>query len=130
MQRGSGNPDHRTAEEVDDDLGRVLGQSVRLSRRNRTWVRWLAVSITFDVIFSCLLAAGYLRVQGLQHDACARDNRARRGEQTLWGNVLKAPVASLPANATTEQRAKFEQDQRTRAQFTADLHRYFGPVDC
>lgn len=129
MQGRPGDPDRRTAEDVDADLGKVLVESVKTSGRNRTWIRWLLASVVFNVFLSAAVVFAVVDGRSAQRRACEQANRQGTAYIRQWAPVLRAPRAPLREGATAAERAAYEANTTLRVQFERDF-RYFEPIDC
>ena len=129
MQGRSGDSHDRTPEDVDADLGHLLGEAVGAGRGNRRRIRWLAVSVVFNLLVLVLLLGGFFQMRHIAKVACERTNRQGTAYVNQWTPVLRAPRAPLREGATAAERAAYEANTALRTQFERDL-RQFDPVDC
>ena len=127
----------RSQEDVDEKLGALLTDTVELSHRNWRLLLPIVISIVFDVTLSLLLGVALLRTSNTQSrfailakTTCERFNTTRAGELALWEPILSAPRAPLPANATDQEKQAYDDATKARAEFEANLHRYFDPIPC
>lgn len=129
MQGGSDDSDRRTAEQVDDDLGKVLTEAVASSHSARRWSRVLSMPVMLDILLSVALLGGFLQVRHNAEVACERVNRVNAAYVRQWTPVLRAPRAPLREGASAEERDAYEANTALRVQFERDL-RAFDPIDC
>lgn len=136
-QSTDGGTEEVDPESVDEKVGLLLTDAVDLGRSNRAVLRLLAISLAFDILFSIVLGYAVVRaisaanqIKSEQLVRCRKFNEQRAGELALWTPVLAQPIPPLPVNATPEQVATFNANQKLRQDFADNLHKYFDPVEC
>lgn len=90
----------------------------RFVAKQQTVIRWLMVSIIFDVIFSVVLGYYLFRVDTVATKAnaavnaayisCLSGNQARATERTLWDYVLGLPPNAPQTQAQKDQIVAFK----------------------
>lgn len=96
----------------------ALSDVADATRRSRMLIRFLAVSLVFDVLLSLGLAFLYNDNREAVREACREGNSTRAGSIALW----EATIAGSPTT-TPEQQARTER-------FEAKLHEVYAPRDC
>lgn len=112
--------------ENDRKIGGLLDDIVNLERKNRIWIRLLAVMFVFNIGLSVLLGIGFIQGHNTAYKAstavvnCKASNQSRIIQTRLWEYILAIPSQSPQTDAQRAQVATFRS-------FLADA---FKPIDC
>lgn len=117
-----------------DGLRSEVSDARLYGARNRKLIRWVAVSVFFDIALSIALGTVAIQSRHASEQAsrasstivvnCLSGNETRRIQSDLWNTVLQFPA---PPNETPE--AKKNREEQT-AKFKAYIETAFKPRDC
>lgn len=112
------------------DLNEAVTTLVKDAKKRRRQLRWLALSIVFDLLLT--VGLGYLSVQTHRaaskaednHTAlirnCETSNEARANNKQLWDYLLNLPTPNAPTL----------QQKEVRNQFSVFVGKTFSPRNC